>query len=250
MKVKSLKSFTSVLAVMTLCGTTALADFIPLPVKWSQPIQYDAAGLIIGRDRLSDHTVPAPTGGVRADDFLCLSHDPIVAVRWWGSYIGEGPNSGLAPRPNTGPGAIPFDLSFHDSSGNGNPTIHPFSLPTTLLLLQPVKAQEFYVGVDQSGDYVYRYDAYLPQWFYQQGTTANPIEYFMDIDQPSGQNWGWHESPTQVLDFPAISPTHNGPWTSLQVHDLAFELMTIPEPGVATLGGFGLLALLIRRRRS
>ena len=242
-----LKSFTSTAAVTALCVTTALADFIPLPVKWSQPIGYDASGLVIGQDWRSDHTLSS----VMADDFLCTSQDPIVAVRWWGSYIGEGPNSGVAPRPNTGPGVIPFDISFHDSNANSIPGGgHPFSLPTTLLMLQPVKAQEFYVGVDQSGDYVYRYDAYLPQWFYQQGTTANPIEYFIDIDQPNGQNWGWHESPTQVMDFPAISPTHNGPWNTLQIHDLAFELMTIPEPGVAMLGGFGLLALFISRRRN
>src|SRR5262245_57699093 len=64
----------------------ASADFIPLPVKWSQPIVYDASGtVIIGKDRLSDHTA----GVVRADDFVCDTPLPIVAVRWWGSYIGS-----------------------------------------------------------------------------------------------------------------------------------------------------------------
>jgi len=242
MKTKSLKLYTAVLAVMAGCVTTTLADFIKNPVKWSQPIGFDASGQIIGMDWRSDHT----QGGIMADDFLCTSLDPIVAVRWWGSYVGEGPATGAGPRQTTPPSTIAFDIDFYGSTGGP----HPLSLPTALLLGQPVFAQEDYVGVDQFGDYVYRYDAYLPLPFYQQGTTANPVEYFMAIDQPSGQPWGWHESPTQIMDFPAFSPAHGGTWTTIApMHDLAFELMTIPEPGVATLGGFGLLALLISRRR-
>jgi hypothetical protein len=242
MKTKSLKRCAAVLGVMAICASTALADFIKDPVKYSQPIGFDASGLVIGMDLRSDHT----SGGIMADDFLCASLDPIVAVRWWGSYVGEGPNSGALPRPTTPPATIAFDIDFYGSTGGP----HPLSLPTTLQLGQPVLAQEDYVGVDQFGDYVYRYDAYLPQSFYQQGTTANPIEYFMAIDQPSGQNWGWHESPTQNMDSPAFSPAHGGPWTSTApMHDLAFELMTVPEPSVLTLGGLGLLAVLTSRRR-
>jgi hypothetical protein len=245
MNMKSLKLYAAALAVSALCATTAHADYIKLPVKYSQMIGYDASGTIIGADWRSDALSPS----IMADDFLCTSLDPIVAVRWWGSYVGEGPNSGLTPRPTTPPATIAFNIVFYDSTGNSIPGVHPFSVPTTVLLPQPVLAQEDFVGVDQSGDFVYRYDAYLPQWFYQQGTTANPIEYFMSIDQPSLQNWGWHEAPTQIMDFPAISGSYNGPWNNLPIHDMAFELMTIPEPGIATLGGFGLLALLISRRR-
>jgi len=246
MKTRYLKLFTAAL-VTAACATTALADFIPLPVKWSQPIQYDASNLIIGADRPSDHTDPA--AGVRADDFLCTSPDPIVAVRWWGSYIGEGPASGLSPRPTTPPATIAFDISFHDSSGNSVPGIHPFSLPTSLLSLQLVHAQEAYVGVDQAGDYVYRYDAFLPQPFLQQGTATLPIEYFIDIDQPSQQRWGWHETPLINLDYPAVAPSHSGPWANDPPHDLAFELMTVPEPGVLVLSGLGFLFLLTKWRR-
>ena len=148
---------------------------------------------------------------------------------------------------NTGPGVVPFDISFHDSTANTVPGGgHPFSLPTTLLLLQPVVAQEFYVGVDQGGDYVYRYDAYLPQWFYQQGTTANPIEYFMDIDQPLGQNWaGMSRRPRPVSlntsPTPAPGPAFKST-TCFRTHDRSGA----KRGGT---GGFGLLALLISRRR-
>jgi hypothetical protein len=88
--------FTLGFAVLVLLAQSALADFIPLPVKWSQPIGFNPTnGLIIGKDRLSDHTAFGPNGGVvRADDFICNTPLPIVAVRWWGSYIGEGPATG------------------------------------------------------------------------------------------------------------------------------------------------------------
>lgn len=233
----------------TVTVLPALADFIPLPVKWSQPIGFDAAGFIIGKDRLSDHTAFEPSGGgiVRADDFICDIPLPIVAVRWWGSYIGEGPGSGLAPRPTTpAGGAGPFDISFHFSTANFQPgTVHPFSLPeSTPLYLTTVLAQEEYVGVDQVGHYVYRYDAYLPTPFQQQGTPANPLEYFLDICKPTRENWGWHESPFGGLDFPAVAPGHFGPWTSDAPHDLAFELMVVPEPTSAVILGVGAALLL------
>ena len=234
----------------------ALADFIPLPVKWSQPIGFDASGLIIGKDRLSDHTAFGATGQgiVRADDFICNIPLPIVAVRWWGSYIGEGPANGLAPRPKTGPAAVgPFDISFHFSTANGNPTVaHPFSLPLDPpLYLTTVHAQEEFVGVDQAGDFVYRYDAFLPTPFQQQGTQTNPLEYFLDIDKPTRENWGWHESPFGGLDFPAVAPGHFGPWTSDPPHDLAFELMVVPEPSSAALAGLSAVLFLgwVRGRR-
>jgi hypothetical protein len=228
------------------------ADYIPLPVKWSQPIGFttDPAGnsVILGRDRLSDHTM----GVVRADDFICNSPEPIVAVRWWGSYIGVGPASGQLPRPVSPPAVVPFDISFHLSTQSLVPTnIHPFSLPVDQpLSLQPVLAQEAFVGVDQAGDYVYRYDAYLPQPFFQEGTAAHPLEYFIDICKPTQENWGWHETPFGGLDFPAMAPGHFGPWASDAPHDLAFELMVVPEPGtVALLATGGLWLIVIRRCR-
>jgi len=85
-------------------------------------------------------------GVVRADDFICLDPAPIVAVRWWGSYIGD-PNE----RPDGFTG--PFDISFHLS----NAANHPFSLPDPPdpILIQQVQAQEVLVGQDQVADWVY-----------------------------------------------------------------------------------------------
>ena len=218
----------------------ASADFIEGPVKWSQPItvggipvdpQAPAPGVIDGQDWLSDHTV----GVVRADDFTSDGRE-IVAVRWWGSYINE-----QTQRPDGFTG--PFDISFHFS--NGQP--HPTSLPvdgTPLEFWMDVTAQEVFVGTDQRGDFVYRYDAPLPAPFPEDAG----VEYFIDICKPTDENWGWHETTIQRQDFSARSPTHGGPWSS-QGFDLAFELIAVPEPGTWALVGLGLMAVLFRSRR-
>ena len=84
----------------------ASAHYIDLPVKFTQtPWDPD------GTDWLSDHTM----GQVMADDFVCDDPDPIVAVRWWGSYE----DSQYDPPPGQ-----PFDISFHFSVG-----AHPTSVP-------------------------------------------------------------------------------------------------------------------------
>jgi hypothetical protein len=140
---------------------------------------------------------------------------------------------------------VPFDISFHLSTGT-----HPTSKPGTLLLYQSLLAQEVFVGHDQAGDAVYRYDAYLPFQFNQTPGT----EYFLDIDKPSGEDWGWHDAGGTHPngDYAAYSlGDHSGPWfTEPAKTDLAFEIM-IPEPGtgaLALLGGGGLLFLRLRRR--
>ncbi len=244
---KPLRRFIIAALLFALTSLQSLADYINLPIKWSQPIGPSAVqpGRIYGTDRLSDHTFDT----IRADDFLCTDPDPIVAVRWWGSYLPETIFSGLQPRPTTPGYTVPFDISFHLSTFPNEP--HPFSRPGPLLSLQGVLAQEEFVGIDDTGHYVYRYDAYLPQPFYQQGTHANPIEYFLDIDKPSHEMWGWHETPYGGLDFPAVGTTHIGPWANDPPHDLAFELMTVPEPSSAAFIGLaGGLVLLTTRRRA
>lgn len=209
------------------------ADYITLPVKWSQPIGFTDPQTIYGVDRLSDHTV----GAVMANDWLCDDGSPIVAVRWWGSYIGQ---SAVDPTPFVNA----FDISIHASVGT-----HPFSLPSdsALELYTSVTAQQEFVGYDEVGDAVYRYDAYLPSPYPQQ----MGVEYFLDIDLPTGQNWGWHDAalPYPNLDWAAMAPTHQGPWSTFQPNtELAFEIMTIPEPTTCVLLGLAGLALLRWRR--
>jgi len=229
---------TTAVTALTLfgCVVAARADYIDLPIKRSQPIGWDN-GVIIGVDRLSDHTVNT----VMANDWLCNDPHPIVAVRWWGSYIGS---STVIPT-----GYINnFDISIHAS--DGSELNHPSSLPTDLLALwTDVTVQQEFVGFDVSGDAVYRYDAYLPSPFDQTPGT----EYFLDIDQPTGENWGWHDAdlPYPVLDWAAVGTTHAGPWqTYVPNTELAFELM-VPEPSTLAIAGWGIavLAFAAYRRR-
>jgi len=227
----------AVVLVGTLTGLAA-ADFIEWPVKWSQT-PWDPAG----GDYLSDHTV----GAVVADDFICDRPEPIEAVRWWGSYIGE-------TDPRTDGFTGPFDISFHYSVGP-----HPVSMPGALVAMYTVNAQEVFVGFDTSGEPVYRYDAYLPvpfdQWLYSQDSqNGNKDELFLDICKPTGEQWGWHEvvPPHPIMDFAAVgaggaNPHEPTTWVSTDT-DMAFELM-IPEPATMSVLALGGVGVLIRRRR-
>jgi len=226
--------FVGGIALSAAFFTPARADFINLPVKYSQPIGFDAEGLIIGSDFSSDQTLNT----VKADDFTDNYNDPIVAVRWWGSY------GNTAQQTDGFVG--PFDISFHLSDG----APHPFSLPVNAsLALYVVTAQQAFVGLDESGEPVYRYDAYLPTPFPESAGT----EYFMAIDKPgSVPLWGWHESPGPhpILDYAALGASHNGPWQTLATDtDFAFEIM-MPEPAGLSLLVIAGLPLLWRRRRA
>ncbi|MGD0464816.1 MAG: PEP-CTERM sorting domain-containing protein [Tepidisphaeraceae bacterium] len=222
------------LALSAAFFATARADFINLPVKYSQPIGFNANGQIIGGDFSSDQTLNT----VKADDFTDNYNDPVVAVRWWGSY------GNTAQQADGFVG--PFDISFHLSDG----TPHPNSLPVNApLATYVVNAQQVYVGLDTSPEPVYRYDAYLPTPFPETAGT----EYFMAIDKPASVPlWGWHETPGPhpILDYAAVGASHNGPWVQLGTQtDFAFELM-VPEPTSLALVAVGALGLMMRVRRS
>ncbi len=174
-----------------------------------------------------------------ADDFISDGR-PVVAVRWWGSYLGE-----AEQRPTSFVG--PFHIGFHLSTARE----HPFSLPLNppLVLHLDVTAQEEFVGTDAGGDSVYRYDAYLPLPFNEVAGT----EYFIAIDWPGHFTgaWGWHEtsSPIDVsspiLDWAAVGQGHVGSWsTFIPETNLAFELMTEPGTEVPASSPFGLVVLV------
>jgi hypothetical protein len=239
MSILKLKLAALTVGALVILESAALADFINLEVKWSQPIATNSQGFIIGSDWVSDHSVP----WIMADDFLCNDPAPVKAIRWWGSYRGETP-----VRPNSTGYAIGFDLNIYLSTG-----AHPNSKPATGLpiFIGSLLAQEVFVGVDTTGDNVYRYDAYLTTPFPQiMGT-----EYFISIDKPTGESWGWHDSGGShpILDNAAFTPvSDSGPWYTFNPRtDLAFEIM-IPEPstaGLALIGGGLLLGAALRRRK-
>jgi hypothetical protein len=212
----------------------ACADFINLPVKYSQPIGFNGVGAIVGGDFSSDQTLNT----IKADDFIDNSDSPVVAVRWWGSY-------GNNPQQTDG-FVGPFDISFHLADATPHPNSLPINAPLSLYV---VTAQQAFVGMDTQGEAVYRYDAYLPTPFPETAGT----EYFMAIDKPASVPlWGWHESPGPhpIFDYAALGVSHNGPWVQLGTQtDFAFELM-VPEPAALALLVIAGLPLLRRHRRA
>ncbi len=245
--------------LLLAAGAVVRADYIEGPIKWSQLPDMDT-----GTDQYSVHLGDA----VCSNDYRCVDPDPVVAVRWWGSYLdNSGPAEGAVNHPT-------FELAFHyDCPANTQDfetgEILAYSHPTLVPIIHPwVVAQEIYVGTTLGGERVYRYDAYLPEAFdqwYWKNDDMNPHGsdiFWIDIGRvhldasgeevnPPTIQWGWHESETVKLDNAISNPAyHFGPWAGVTVlqKDLAFEVITIPEPATMILLGFGALALLRKRQ--
>jgi len=224
----------AVLLALAIAPAAVRGDPLDLPVKWSQLPDMD-----LGTDWLSIHQVDGP---VVVDDFESNGM-PIAGFHWWGSYLdGMDPDPGMWKM---------FEISFHTDVPVGQ---DPFSQPSQEYQFQMILTQETFYGTTNGGEDVYEYWALLDYlWLEEAGQI-----YWVDFayDQSQGlRDWGWHESETQWNDFavqtqppsPGGNP-HLGPWAPLDV-DMAFEVLTIPEPATMLLlaGGFGLLAF--RRKK-
>ena len=91
----------------------AMAGHIDLPVKWSQLPDMGETAF----DLRAEHPV-ADGGQVVADDWMCNSPLPIVAIRWWGSYL----NPAYEP---TAIRNLPFELSIHTGDSVPPPNSEP-----------------------------------------------------------------------------------------------------------------------------
>jgi len=239
--------------LLLIAGSGAYADWIDLPVKWSQPPDMD-----IGLDHLSIHGGAAGLNGpIVADDYLSLDDAPVVALRWWGSYVtstGEPPPDYQPP-----PGfAVPFHVSFYSDVPAGVDPNMPWSHPGKLLLEQTVRAQEELWGTVPDPEVVFVYNAKL-QVPFQQGRyhdpAGQPTIFWIGIDRLDREDWGWHEAVTMNLDD-AVTGPHLGPWTPLFKKkldtvsaDMAFEVM-VPEPATLLLLASGGLLAGIRRGKT
>jgi hypothetical protein len=207
----------------------------PYVVKWSQMPDMDQ-----GTDWLSIHQTDGP---VVVDDFMSNGM-PIVGFHWWGSYL-----DGLDPDPGMWKS---FEISFHTDVPAGQQ--EPFSVPSQTYQFQIVLAQETFYGQTVGGENVYEYWAKIDPWWSEEAGEIYWVDFALD-QALHDRDWGWHESCTQWNDFavqtqppsPGGNP-HLGPWAPLD-RDMAFEVLTIPEPATMLLlaGGFGVLAF--RRKK-
>ncbi len=242
-----------VTAVVLVAAQAAWADYIELPVKWSQMPDVE-----IGQDHKSIHGVAGTLDGpVVADDYVCKSPEMVVALRWWGSYVGY---DGQPPTGYVIPAgfAVPFHVGFYSDVKAGQNPDEPWSRPGQLLADCTVRAQEELFGPFQAPDVVFMYNARLPVFFdqekYRDPTGVDTI-FWIRIDRLDREDWGWHESDTMSIDDAVTGLTHMGPWRPLfKIEnpdisaDMAFEVMT-PEPATLALVGLGLAGLMARRRR-
>lgn len=255
------------LAVSLMFAATAHATPIGGKVKWSQSPDMDQ-----GTDYLSMHRSFGP---VVADDFRS-NGKPILGFHWWGSYLtdpstGNEWDAGQSPAERT----VSFEISFHQdcpandaTCNNGGP--FPYSTPSNnpFYFSAIYDVEEDFFGTTTGGENVYEY------WLKVDGTpgpsflggtweeVAGEI-YWADFAWAAGQFgtlfngdvWGWHESFEHLLDFAVTTAPggganpHIGPWAPLDGRDMAFEVLSVPEPSTLGLFGIGLLWLALTVRR-
>jgi hypothetical protein len=251
--------------VLILGVSTAWADWINEPVKWSQ-----GPDLQESDDLFSMHALPAPWDLVVHDDWECTDPHPVIAARWWGSYLVD-ETAGEYSGGERGNRHVPFELSFHYDvpAGMDDPTtpeVDPltYSHPAQPLQFNYVYAQEEYAFTDAAGKDVYVYNAYLDMPFdqeYWKYHPENPVqgspifwfnvaldpfapEWAIDAaaDPGSVVTWGWSKAEEGWMDMAIQNEGwHWPPWNdppgaygpgspgdSLH-YDRAFELM-VPEP--------------------
>lgn len=284
-----LLTISTVLAVI-FAAVPASADWDPgQPAKWVQMPDLTPDGMDINA------SYDPFAGGlnsliVLADDFACTSTDPITDIHLWGSWLNDLLPDVFDPtfpgfyRPDAG--SVQFHLSIRaDIPAHHPPDPQPYSRPGELLWSHVFNPGEFAVrpyaeNIEEgwynplSGQYVFpgdtiawQYNFLIPndEAFVQQGTTTNPVVYWLDVAAipkntgPTTEEplFGWKTSRDHWNDVAVYGSVGlvNWPepdeWLPIDIPvgivpvDMAFVIT--PEPATLALCALGMTALIKRR---
>jgi hypothetical protein len=251
-------SSVAAIAVTILCFTRGVLAQVTTGriIKWDQPPALAAStNIYYGWNQYS---VISPLGGtnsqIAADDWVCTTTNPVMKIRWWGSFIGftgDDPTS-----------ILPADFRINFWTDQPKDAADPFSHPMQAIW-QIVCTNFTWRCVGQDFDprtgtfetcFLFEQTLSPQEWFYQNPLNGTNIywlsiagEYF--VGQAATFPFGWKTRPRDpaspapdnavtILDpnnpamgavwvngQPIIWPAVNGQW------DLAFELVTVGNAG-------------------
>jgi hypothetical protein len=291
------KSWTlGIVLLVTLAGAVR-ADWNPGdPAKWVQLPDLSQNGMDVYDTRWPQTNPTSTTFKLLADDWLCTTVEPVTDIHIWGSWLNNILPFGDGVPFAGNPAAVTFKLSIHEDVPAGvdaewshpGPQVWSAMVPATSVRRYAPSAQfpttileQFYdpninqiIGTDNE---VWQYNfTNLPNPFIQQGTTAEPKIYWLDVQaftEDTQAIFGWKTSfqhfnddaafaDTQGFGGPLLpNPNNPGglPWTEMryppghplagQSIDLSFVITTIPEPATMSLLLIAFAALIPARRR-
>ncbi|MFZ1947070.1 MAG: GEVED domain-containing protein [bacterium] len=231
--------------------------YIHEPYKWLQGPDVSPTGI----------DVNASEPYILADDFLCTEPGRITEIVVWGSWVNDYLPYGYDPS------AVEFTLSFHrDIPAWENPDgysipgvpvwIHRFPAGNFVAELWRDNIEEGWLNPPQmywfpADHQCYRYTFYIPaeEAFFQAGSEAEPIVYWLDVQATPldyDAQFGWKTSLDHWNDDAVwgqgLEP-YFGPWRELryptghvyagQSMDLAFALRSDPTSGAPVKVGAG-----------
>jgi hypothetical protein len=230
-----MKRTASIFALAMLMSVpAALADWDADDLfKWVQMPDLDSTGI----------DVNASAQFILADDFLCTEPDSITSIHIWGSWRYD-------YLPLNTPNGVDFVICIYDDIPDSvSPT--GYSMPGDVLWTKTFASGEFTSRVWASnltegflnlpdeykfpGDTVcYQYNFAIPEeeYFYQSGTAADPVVYWLSVQaKPLDQNaaFGWKTSLDHWNDdavWGEGDPPIAGPWYELRYptnHEMAGE---------------------------